>query len=250
MNYKESEYFKGVQNKMEDNDKSLDTRKQELSKKYGINFEKLEEEQIKLSKDLEIKDKIDFNLAERFGAIDNIFIKNKILSCIIVCDKDFEVIDRAYFYDKVKFPYFPGFRAYRELSAMIEAFERLNEKPDVVFISGQGLIHPRLGLASHFGLVTGVPSIGVSNSLIDCEVEGESNDGSDILNQGKKVGKVLITKSGSNPMFISPGNNITIRSSFDVSKGLINLPHKRPEPMHLVGKYAKEVRKELGGEEN
>jgi len=244
----------------EDNDKSLDkdstraptqesleSRKQELSKKYGINFDKLEEEQIKLAKDLEIKDKIDFSLAERFGAIDNIFIKNKVLSCIIVCDKDFEVIDRAYFYDKVRFPYFPGFRAYRELPAMVEAFNRLSEKPDVVFISGHGLIHPRLGLASHFGLVTGVPSIGVANSLIDCEVDGESNDGVDVLKGREKAGKVLVTKLGSNPMFISPGNNITIKSAFDVSKSLINLPHKRPEPMHLASKYAKEVRKELSG---
>jgi deoxyribonuclease V len=236
---------------MEDNEKSLESRKQELSNKYGINFEKLEEEQIKLAKDLEIHDKIDFKLTESFGAIDNIFIKNKILSCITVCDKDFEVIDRAYFYDKVKFPYFPGFRAYRELTAMVEAFERLSEKPDVVFISGHGLIHPRLGLASHFGLVTGVPSIGVANSLIDCEVDGgdASKDGADILKNGKKVGKVLITKPGSNPMFVSPGNNITVKSSFDISRTLINLPHKRPEPMHLTGKYAKEVRKELSGSE-
>ena len=30
-------------------------------------------------------------------------------------------------------------------------------------------------------------------------------------------------------------------------KQMINLPHKRPEPLHLAGKYSREVRKELTG---
>ena len=47
----------------------LDTRKDELSKRYGIDFDKLEKEQIKLAKDLTIKDKIDFSLVDRFGCV-------------------------------------------------------------------------------------------------------------------------------------------------------------------------------------
>ena len=231
---------------IEKKEKSLNFRKQELTEKYNIDFDKLESEQSKLAGELEIKDKIDFSLAEIFGAVDNVFIGNKILSCIIVCNKDFEIIDRAYVFDKVRFPYFPGFRSYRELPAMLVAFEKLNEKPDVVFVSAQGIIHPRLGLASHFGLVTGVPVIGISNSLIECNVEGgEEKDGADILKNGKKIGKVLISKPKSNPMFISPGNYILVKSAYDICKRLIFLPHKKPEPMHLVSKYAKGVKKEL-----
>jgi len=236
---------------IEEKKKSLDSRKKELTEKYNIDFDKLESEQSKLAGELEIKDKIDFSLAERFGAVDNVFIQNKILSCIIVCNKDFEIIDRAYVFDKVRFPYFPGFRSYRELPAMVAAFEKLNEKPDVVFVSAQGIIHPRLGLASHFGLVTGVPVIGISNSLIECKIEGEGEgegeekDKADVLKNGKKIGKVLISKPKSNPMFISPGNYISIKSAYDICKRLIFLPHKKPEPMHLVSKYAKGVKKEL-----
>jgi len=224
-------------------EKTLDSRKAELSKKYGINFDKLEAEQIKLARELEIKDKVDFSLVDRFGAVENIFIKNKLLSCFIVCDKDFEIIDRAYVFDKIRFPYFPGFRSYRELDTMITAFEKLNEKPEVVFISAQGIIHPRLGLASHFGLSTGVPTIGVSNSLIECESKAE--DGADITKNKKKIGKVLIGKPRSNPLFISPGDHISVKTSYEISKKFINLPHKRPEPMHLASKYAKNVKKEL-----
>ena len=221
----------------------LDTRKDELSKRYGIDFDKLEKEQIKLAKDLTIKDKIDFSLVDRFGAVENIFIKNKILSCFIVVDKDFEIIDQAYAFERIPFPYFPGFRGYRELSAMIKALERLNEKPDIVFISAQGIIHPRLGLASHFGLVTNIPSVGVSSSLIECEASNE--DASEIIKDNEVVGKVLISKKESNPLYISPGNNITVKSSYDISKKLIRLPHKRPEPIHIAAKYARNVKKEL-----
>lgn len=215
----------------------------ELIKRYNIDLKKLEEEQLKLSKELVLKDKIDFNLADRFGAVENIFIKNKLLSCFIVCNKDLEVIDRAYSFEKVKFPYISGFRSYRELVPMMIAFEKLKERPDIVFIPGNGITHPRLGLASHFSLsVEGIPAIGVANSVMECEIKGD-----DILKKGKKVGKVLVSKEGSNPMYISPGNNINLESSFELCKKMIKPPHKKPEPLHLARKYAKEVQREISG---
>ncbi|MFA7707914.1 MAG: endonuclease V, partial [Candidatus Pacearchaeota archaeon] len=220
----------------------------ELINKYHIDIKKLETEQTSLAKQLEIKDKIDFSLADRFGAIETIFIKNKILCCIIVCSKplekedgkiECEVLDRVYFFGKTSFPYLAGFRDYRELPAMLGAFDKLTERPDVVFIQGEGLTHPRLGLASHFSLSVGVPAIGVSNNIINCKVQGE-----DIFFEGKKVGKVLITKPQSKPMYISPGNLISLNSSYELCKKFINLPHKFPEPLHLAGKYCREVKEE------
>jgi len=68
----------------------------ELAKKYNLDLDKLKQEQIKLAKGLEIRDKIDFKLADTFGAVDNTFFGNKLLSCIVVCNKEMEVVDRAY----------------------------------------------------------------------------------------------------------------------------------------------------------
>jgi deoxyribonuclease V len=216
---------------------------EELAKKYNIDLDALRIEQLKLAKELVIKDKIDFSLADRFGAVENIFFNNKLLSCFIICNKDYEILDRAYAFEKVKFPYISGFRSYREIVPMIIAFEKLKEKPDIVFVSGNGITHPRLGLASHFSLsIEGIPTIGVANNIMECKVKGE-----DVLKKGKKVGKILLTKTGSNPMYISPGNNITLESSYDLCKKMINLPHKKPEPLHLARKYAKEVQREIGG---
>ena len=126
----------------------------DLIKKYGIDMEALKREQIKLAKGLSIKDSTDFSLATRFAAVDNAVINNRIIAAIIVCDKECNIIEQQYFFDKLKFPYLHGFRSYREMPAMIEAFNKLNEKPDVIFIHGHGICHPRLGLASHFSLST------------------------------------------------------------------------------------------------
>ena len=212
----------------------------EIVQRYNIDLKKLEKEQEKLAKQIEIKDKIDFSLSERICAIDNMFFKNKIISACIVVNQDMEILEQEYFSDKMRFPYIAGFRAYRELPPMIEALNKLEEKPDVVFIIGHGIIHPRLGIASHFSISTQVPSIGVANSLLVGDVKKE-----DILLKGKKVGKVLISKPGSRPMYISPGNLISIKSAYELSKKFIKLPHKLPEPLHLAHKYGREIKKEL-----
>jgi len=213
----------------------------EVIEKYGIDIKKLEEEQLNLAKQLELGDKIDFSLVESFGSIDNSFIKNKILAAVSVVDKDFEILDQAYFLDKVRFPYLPGFRAYRELPATVEAFNKLAYKPDVVFVSGEGITHPRLGIASHLGILIGVPTIGIANSVKDCEVKGE-----DVYRDGKKVGKVLHVKPESRPLYVSPGNGISIETAYKLAKDYVKLPHKLPEPMHISGKYGRAVKKELG----
>jgi deoxyribonuclease V len=123
---------------------------------------------------------------------------------------------------------------------MLEAFNKLEEKPDVVFIKGHGITHPRLGLASHFSLIAGVPTIGIAEQLLDGEIRGEN-----IVINGKIVGKLLTSKQGSRPLYVSPGNLISVKSAFELAEKFIKQPHKFPEPLHIAGKYGKRMRKEL-----
>jgi|SRR3989338_614928 len=212
----------------------------ETLKRKGIDLKKMEEEQVKLAKQLRFKDAIDFSQAERIGACENVSFKNKVISAIVVCDAECNIIEQKYFAGIADFPYVSGFRAYRELPAMIACFHELSEKPDVMFIHGHGAIHPRLGLASHFSIASGIPSIGVADGLIAGEANGE-----DVMLNGKKAGKVLASKQGSRPMYISPGNLISAETAFDIAKRFIKLPHKLPEPLHLAHRYAKEILKIL-----
>jgi len=214
----------------------------EVADKYNINLEKLEKEQEKLAKQLVIKDSLDLSMVERVGALDNAFHKNKIISACVVVDQDMEILEQEYFQDKMRFPYISGFRAYRELPSMIEAFNKLEIKPDVVFVPGQGIAHPRLGMASHFSISSGVPTVGVANSLLVGKVKG-----SDVIFKGKKIGKVFKSKPGSKPMYISPGNGVSMETALELCKKFVKLPHKLPEPLHLAHKYAKDIRKEVFG---
>lgn len=214
----------------------------EIANKYGIDLKKLEQEQKKLAKELKILDSIDFSLIDKIGAIDNSFFKNTIISACILLTPEMEIIDQEYFSDKLKFPYISGFRSYREIPSMVEAFNKLDEKPDVIFVPGHGIAHPRLGLASHFSISTRIPTIGVASSLLEGEVKED-----DIIINAKKVGKTLVSKPGSKPMYISPGNLISIKTALEISKKFIRLPHKLPEPLHLAHKYSKEIREEIFG---
>lgn len=213
---------------------------EEKAKRYNIDIVKLENEQVKLAKSLELKDSIDFSLADRIAGIENIFFRNKIISTVVVI-VDNEVVEQEYSEDKIRFPYIPGLRAYRELPNMMQAFDKLDEKPDVIFIHGHGIIHPKgLGIASHFSLVSGVPAIGIAESLIVGKVEGE-----EIILNNKKAGKILKVKEGANPIYVSPGNKISVNSALALTKKSICEGHKIPEPLRIAKKYAREVMKEL-----
>jgi len=133
------------------------------------------------------------------------------------------------------------------LPTITKLLEKVEEKPDLVFIKGHGITHPRLGLASHFSLVTGIPAIGVAENLLIGEVRNKGNGGAgeDIVVNGKVKGKVLQTREGSKPIYISPGNLISVESALELTKKFIRQPHKLPEPLHLAHKFAKKVMKEL-----
>ena len=64
-------------------------------------------------------------------------------------------------------PYIPGFLSFREYPALLAAWEKLSRKPDLLFVDGHGISHPRrLGVASHFGLLVDVPTIGVAKKRL------------------------------------------------------------------------------------
>jgi len=214
---------------------------QELIKKYGLDIEALKKEQIKMAKSIILKDAMDFSLISRIGAIENILVGNSIISAIIICDKEFNILEQQYFLDKLRFPYLSEFRSYRELPAMIQAFNKLNERPDLVIIKGHGVTHPRLGLASHFALLSNTPTIGIAEKLFD----GDIIEKEDITKDNKKVGMVLQTKEKANPLYVSPGSGVSLVSAYNLVRNNVIPPHKLPQPLHLAHKYARQVKNEL-----
>ncbi len=78
-----------------------------------------------------------------------------------------EIAEAAYALAPARFPYIPGYLTFREGPAVLAAIGELKTLPGVMLYDGVGIAHPRgLGIASHIGLLTGIPSIGCAKSLL------------------------------------------------------------------------------------
>ncbi len=117
----------------------------------------------------------------------------------------------------VRFPYIPGLLSFREAPALIRAYRRLYLRPDLLICDGQGIAHPRgVGLASHLGLVLGVPTIGCAKSRLvgeHGEVGPHRGDRTPLLLDRRVVGSVIRSRTGVRPLYISPGHGIDLERS-------------------------------------
>jgi deoxyribonuclease V len=148
---------------------------------------------------------------------------------------------------KAGFPYVPGLLSFRELPRLLEALESLRRDPDVVLCDGQGTAHPRgLGIASHLGLLVDRPVIGCAKSRLTGEFARVGNDKGDyaLLKEGGRViGAVLRTRQGVKPVFVSPGNRITLEKSIRVTLSCC-VKYRIPEPTRQAHFLVNRVRRE------
>jgi len=117
-----------------------------------------------------------------------------------------------------RMPYIPGFLSFREIPALLEAWQAVSQKPDLMLVDGQGIAHPRrLGIASHFGLLVNVPTIGVAKKRLYGRFEppGEEVGSSQPLlgKDDEQLGWVWRSKKRCNPLFISPGHLVSVDSA-------------------------------------
>jgi deoxyribonuclease V len=134
---------------------------------------------------------------------------------------ELEVADRATAVTRVDFPYVPGLLSFRETPALLEAWQRLNTAPDLVMLDGQGLAHPRrFGIACHFGLLTGRPTLGCAKSVLVGKYDepGETAGSYSLMeHKGETVGAAVRTKDKVAPVFVSVGNLIDLEGAIDLT---------------------------------
>jgi deoxyribonuclease V len=128
-----------------------------------------------------------------------------------------EVVETATAYRPVDFPYVPGMLAFRELPSLLDALEQLRTAPEVLVCDGYGLAHPRrFGLACHLGVLTGMPAYGVAKTAFVGTFEDPGparGDWSELTDRGAAVGRVLRTRPGVKPVFVSVGHRIGIEDA-------------------------------------
>jgi deoxyribonuclease V len=153
-----------------------------------------------------------------------------------------ETIDSWSLAGRTTFPYVPGLLSFREIPPLLPLLKKV-PKPDLIIADGQGTAHPRgLGLASHIGLVTGVPTIGCAKSLLvgRCLEPGpDPGDRTPIDLNGRTAGYALRSKRKCKPLYVSPGHRL---DPGEAVKGVLMClkGYRLPEPTRLADRLSKE----------
>lgn len=154
------------------------------------------------------------------------------------------VVEQAAWVGRPAMPYQPGLFAFREASALILAFERLITPPDLVFVDGHGIAHPRrFGLACHLGLLLGVPTVGVAKSRLVGEFEevgAERGCSSPLMDGQHTIGSVLRTRRGSTPVFVSPGHLCDSPSAVGLTLAASG-DHRLPAPIRVADQVGRQL---------
>jgi len=141
-----------------------------------------------------------------------------------------------------RMPYISGLLSFRELPALLEALALLSEKPDLVFIDGQGIAHPRrFGIAAHFGIATDLPTIGVAKkvligtpSIVLHDMRGAFTT---LRDHGEQIGWLLRSKQGCLPLIVSPGHRVAMATVPEMTMRFVT-SYRLPEPTRLADRLA------------
>jgi deoxyribonuclease V len=140
-----------------------------------------------------------------------------------------------------RFPYVPGLLSFREAPAVVEAFERLETKPDLLIVDGQGYAHPRrFGLACHVGVWLDLPTIGSAKSLLvgrHGPVPDERGAASPIFDHDELVGMAVRTRQGVRPLYVSIGHRVDLDTAVEYVLACCR-GYRLPEPQRAAHRLA------------
>ncbi len=160
--------------------------------------------------------------------------QNRITRAAIVVLRypELKPIDSALVKLPTSYPYIPGLLSFREMPAILKAYEQLRITPDLLLCDGQGIAHPRrFGIACHLGLWLDKPAIGVGKTrLVGTYEEPADKKGAwtPLRDKGDTIGAVVRSRQGVKPIFISPGHRISLASSVDWAMRCVSR-YKLPE---------------------
>jgi deoxyribonuclease V len=156
-----------------------------------------------------------------------------------------EPVARAGITSIARFPYIPGLLSFREIPALLEAWDTLPIRPDALIYDGHGVAHPRrFGIAAHLGVLLNLPTAGCAKSILVGTHEPVGNEPGDwkpLVHRGEVIGAALRSRGGVSPVYVSVGNRIDLESAI----GLVQLclgPTRLPETTRQAHRFVNELR--------
>jgi deoxyribonuclease V len=147
-----------------------------------------------------------------------------------------KVVETATATVATRFPYVPGFLAWRELPAILAAFAGLDRRPDLVLVDGHGRAHPRrCGLSCLVGLALDLPTAGCAKSPLVGVFSGLAADRGSrahLVDRGEVIGMALRTRAAVRPVYVSVGHRVTLAGA--CACVLAASRFRIPEPLRLA----------------
>uniref|UniRef100_A0AAV1UR71 Endonuclease V n=1 Tax=Peronospora matthiolae TaxID=2874970 RepID=A0AAV1UR71_9STRA len=199
--------------------------------------------------------KVNHPVLQRVAGVDISFLKDSdehACASLVVLDYPSQtMLYEAFIYVSLPAPYIPGFLAFREVPALRKLYNDLRCRcpdllPDVTLVDGNGVLHPQgFGLASHFGVLEGIPTIGVGKTflhvdgltkpvvknLVDKAREEEKREVVKLRGKSGKVwGAALCsTTAVKNPVYVSIGHLVSLDTSVAIARACSQ--YRVPEPI-------------------
>lgn len=194
--------------------------------------------QRELTKEIISTQPIDLDNVKLVAGVD-VSVKNEVsqAAVVVVSLPDFQPVETVLAHRPTPFPYIPGLLSFREGPVLEEAFENLQNVPDVFIFDGMGIAHPRrIGIASHMGLWLQKPTIGCGKTLLVGrfgELPDEKGAYSHLIDKGDVIGAAVRTRAGTKPVFISPGHLADLSTSIELIMRCTP-KYRLPEPIRMA----------------
>lgn len=178
------------------------------------------------------------------AGLDVTYDDTQLLAAAVVMELDtLRIVESATVTATPNFPYVPGLFAFRELPPLLHALDQLQCVPDVLLCDGAGQAHPRrFGLACHLGVLLDRPVVGVAKSSLGTPggIPDRSRGSWAQQRHGNTVvGRVLRTRVGVRPVYVSIGNRVTLDDACALT--LRTAPKYRlPEPIRAADQLSRE----------
>lgn len=162
---------------------------------------------------------------------------NKAVACLVYLSyPELNVVYKDFLIYEQDNEYKCGLLGERECPAYIELVNKAPYKPDIIFVNGNGVLHPkRYGSACRLGNKLDIKSVGIGKTLVEGIVTQTQvtmkNKTDDLVYLKTKKGEILgaaYRKNSKNYVYISVGNKITLEESIELTSKICK--YRLPEP--------------------
>lgn len=128
------------------------------------------------------------------------------------------LLERKVAIKTTKFPQETGLYSFRKMPAIIAALNKLNRVPDIFICDGRGITgEDSFGVASHVGLITSVPTVGIRPVKPRHLTETLGMERGSFLRvyENHQVAAVVRVIHGADPLLISPAHKISLEDAIN-----------------------------------